>query len=509
MNKCHAVWCFAVLMLALNPAWGQDSSGQQPADTPPDTNPQPPLPAYGPANPAIPSISENPPISGLDLPSLTPSAAPLSYLQGGVHVSASADSNIQDTLGGTGVTSSARAMASLELRRLWSHYDLTLDYLGGVGYYDATGIGLKQVQELGLNQRVNWKRGEFSIRDAFSYQPEGGFGSSYGSIGATGAGLAGTSAFLGIAGLGSLGQVPRIDNVSIADVVESLTPRSSITATVGYGFLHFLGEEAGTTTAFIGSSQISTEVGYNRVFGPHDQGAIAYGFQKFRFPSGVNFDGQVIQLLWGHRISGRMDFLISVGPQFTQINDLLIPVNNPTSADTIPPCVLAGTLTSPVLDCPTNDLRISAAGRASLRYQFPKVSTILTYDHYLSNGSGFFYGAESDIVRLSASRRLGRVWGIFSDIGYTRNARVLPFACPSSSTNCPGVSANTYRFVYAGMGLHRRFSQNLHFVISYQFNNLIFDSSYCQALGEPCNRISQQNVGTIGFDWTLRPIRLD
>ena len=154
-----------------------------------------------------------------------------------------------------------------------------------------------------------------------------------------------------------------------------------------------------------------------------------YGYQGFNFSTGVSFHSNVIQLMWGHRISGRMDFLIGAGPQFTQISNVLTPVSNPTSADTVPPCQFGGTLTSLVLECPTNSLRISAAGRASLRYRFPKVSLDLTYDHYLTSGSGFFAGAESDIARLTATRPLGRIWSGFSDLGYSRNSRVLPSTC--------------------------------------------------------------------------------
>ena len=80
-----------MLACALSGAWAQDSS------TPPSaerlrrsTRPQQPVPAYGQDN-APPPISENPPLSGLDLPSLEPHAAPLSYLQPGATVSESAD----------------------------------------------------------------------------------------------------------------------------------------------------------------------------------------------------------------------------------------------------------------------------------------------------------------------------------------------------------------------------------------------------------------------------------
>jgi hypothetical protein len=207
-----------------------------------------------------------------------------------------------------------------------------------------------------------------------------------------------------------------------------------------------------------------------------------------------------------------MDFLIGAGPQFTQIN-MLTPVQDPLNPDhTFPPCVIGSIRPTLVVDCPAKDLRISAAGRASLRYRFPKVSLDLSYEHYITSGSGFFAGAESDIARLTASRPLGRIWSITSDIGYSRNSRVLPVNCPSGSNaaSCPGVSANTYQYGFAGLGVHRMFGRNFHAFASYQFNDLAFDNSYCQTTNPgPCSRISQRSVGTIGLDWTPRPIRLD
>jgi hypothetical protein len=504
MNK-H-IGALVVLILALSAARGQDSSTQQPAGATTESSPQQqPVPAFGTDNPALP-INENPPISGLDMPNLEPHAAPLSYLQAGAHVSESVDSNIENALGGSNINTITRALGSLDLQRLWSHYDLSLDYLGGVGYYNAQGVGFKQIEEMGLTQKINWKRGEFSVRDAFSYQPEGTFGGAYGAVGETGAGLAGQSTFFGGTGLGALGQVPRIMNLSLVDVVESLTPKSSITATGGYGFVHFLGNDLDTGASFIGNTEVSGQVGYDRLLGPHDQAAIVYGYQGFDFSTGVNFHSHVIQLMWGHRISGRMDFLVSVGPQFTQINHLFLPVNVPSSADTIPPCVITSSFE---FECPTNDLRIGAAGRASLRYRFPKTSLDLSYQHYLSDGSGFFAGAESDIVQLGASRPFGRVWSGNTDIGYSRNSRVLPITCTSTGT-CPGVSANVYQYGFVGFAVHRTFGRTLQAYVSYQFNELAFDNSYCQGASPgACSRISQRHVGTIGLDWTPRPMRLD
>jgi hypothetical protein len=505
MSVRHSIWGIAVLVLALSAAWGQSSDQE------------PPMPLFGEDNP-VPLISENPPISGLDMPNLEPHTAPLSYLQPGGHLNETVDSNVADTLGGSRTATISRAVGSLELRRLWSHYDLYLDYLGGVSYYNVQHVGFRQIEELGLTQKVMWKRGELGIRDAFSYQPEGTFGGSYGVVGATGAGLAGQSAFFGGTGLGALGQVPRLMNLSVVDVIESLTPKSSITVTGGYGFVHFLGNEPGTENSFIGSTQVSAQVGYSRLLGAHDQGALVYGYQGFDFSTGVNFHNHVIQVMWGHRISGRMDFVISVGPQFTQINDLPTVVAPTTQNLSNPACIF--TLPGPEVECPTNDLRIGAAGRVALRYRFRKVNLDVGYMHYLTNGSGFFAGAESDIANLTASRSLGRIWTVKADFGYSRNSRVIPLtlsqiaACAAAATKqpnapaCPGVNANVYQYGYAGVRIHRMLGRTLEGYASYQFNDLSFDNSYCQGAG-PCNRIAPRHVGTIGLDWIPRPTRLD
>ena len=184
--------------------------------------------------------------------------------------------------------------------------------------------------------------------------------------------------------------------------------------------------------------------------------------------------------MWGHRISGRMNLILGAGPQFTQFS------------------------------ATGGGLHISAAGRALLDYQFTKTTFHASYVHFITSGSGFFAGADSDIVRVSAWRPLRRRWDGFTDIGYSRNSRELPETCVISSTGetCPGVSANVYKYAFAGAGMSRNFGRQFRAYFSYQFNYLTFDNSFCGATGD-CNRISQRHVGTIGLDWTPRPWRID
>ncbi len=485
MSKRHNIGMLVVLAVTLSAARGQDASAPQ-ATTPPatgasaDTNPQqepvtPPTPAYGQEN-TPPPITENPPISGLDLPGLESHGAPLSYLQAGVHVAESVDSNVSGALGGSAVRSITRASGSLTLQRLWSNYDLALDYVGGVGYYDARGEGAKLVQALNLNQKIKWKRGQLTLRDNFSYLPEGNFGFAYGSLGPQENLLGG--GFLGGGAFGALGQVPRIMNLSAAEISQSLSPKSAITLTGGYGILHFTGKDP-QGISFLGSSQVSLQAGYNRTISRHDQIALVYGYQGFRFSptagAGTAFHTNVVQGMYGHRISGRMDFLVGAGPQITSITNF--------------------TFLGPLR---TN--RLSVAGRASLRYAFPKTSLDLAFERYTTSGSGLFAGAQSNTVRFRASRPITRVWSGFVDVGYSHNSRLQP---AGSSVN-----AKNYGYGFAGLGARRSLGRNFAVFGSYHFNELYFDSSFCAGLS-PCARTSQRHVATFGLDWMPRPIRID
>ncbi|HUO14434.1 MAG TPA: hypothetical protein VMX38_05555 [Verrucomicrobiae bacterium] len=506
------IWMLVVLALAFTPAWTQDSpapngnssttgSSQNSTGQESSGQEQPPVPAYGQEN-APPPITETPPLSGIDLPSVEPHAAPLSYIQPGATVSESADTNAANEIGGGGSTASiTRALGSLTLQRLWSHYDLALDYMGGAGYYDLPGEGGKLLQQMDFEQKVTWKRGQLAVRDSFSYLPEGNFGAAYGSLGSQGIASLGTTSFAtfwGGAALGTLGLAPRIINLSMADVSEYLSPKSAITAAGGYAFTHFYGSvepyiDSSATLNFIGDSQVSGQIGYSRLLTPKTQVAAVYGYQGFDFSAmGTAFHSHVIQLMYGHQISGRMDLLVAAGPQFTRIGISCSVTFDPNYC-TVNPQTLALEGTIP-------DHRIGAAGQFRLQYKFPKTMLTAAYQRYETGGSGFFAGAQSDIAHVSADRPLSRVWGAMLDLGYSRNARI--------QTSSSGIAANDYQYGFAGVAVHRAFGHDFHAFASYQFNKLAFDSSFC-GTSSVCDRISNRNVITLGLDWTPRPIRID
>jgi hypothetical protein len=506
MNRGHIILTLTLILIAGSAAWAQDE--QQPAPAP--------VPAAGQDDNAVPTVSENPPISAIDQPGLEPHAAPESFLVPGLHFSESVESNVADTTAGSSLTSVTRALGSLTLQKIWKNYDVAMDYIGGVSYYDQSGLGLQQLQQFDIDNRINWKRGQLAIRDSFSYLPEGSFGfGAYGGGGAynTGAGSlgsgllggsafgGGSSAFTGGNNLNvALGVVPRITDFAVADVVEELTPKSSVTFAAGYGLLHFYGNltdqnsvfgQLQENASFIGSSEYTGQVAYDRILNPRDQVAVSYGYQAFDFSTaGTAFHSNVVQAMYGHRISGRMDFVISAGPQFTRINQ------QQCSLPTVPAAScsgLGGTVST------VGESRVGAAGRVQLHYRFPRTTVSASYQRFDTNGSGIFAGAQSDIIMADAKRPLSRVWDVFSDVGYSRNSQL----------QLPGsvVSSDVFSSVFAGAGLHRQFGRSLRGFVSYQFNYVSFNNG-CP-LGTGCSNASQNHVGSIGLDWTPRPIRLD
>ncbi|HWY03917.1 MAG TPA: hypothetical protein VNX60_09635 [Candidatus Acidoferrum sp.] len=514
MSKLQTLWTLGMMAFALSGAWAQDSSTPPSTGDAPQSAQQVPVPAYGQDNATTP-ISENPPLSGLDLPSLEPNAAPLSYLQPGATFSESAMSNVASTLGGGGIGSVTLAMGSLTLKRLWSHYDLALRYLGGVGYYSSTGQGFQSLQQLDFDQKITWKRGQLSLRDSFSYLPEGNFGGSYGSLGSQDVGSLGSTAFGGFWGgssLGNLGLAPRVLNLSLVDISESLSPRSAITAAAGYAFMHFYGTDV-TGTSFIGSSQISAQLGYNRTVTSHTQLALVYGYQGFDFSVlGAAFHSHIIQGLYGHRISGRMDFLVGAGPQLTFTN-----TQSAVCSQSIVAPYYCQAFGGTLIPTTIHSTKLGVAAQAHLRYKFSKTELDLGYQRFENSGSGLLAGAQSNLVSGSVSRPLSRVWSSFIDGGFSSNSLVQPLSeqqliqCgtpQTSHTSCPANDATSYNYAFVGGGLHRALGRDFHAYFSYQFNELAFDSSFCNA-GSACNRISNRNVVTFGLDWTPRPIRID
>ena len=458
-------------------AAAQTSSQSQPETTPA------PAPAFGQNAPVL--NPENPPVSGLDEPRLEFTTAGRSFVSPALQVSESADTNGANQLGNSGLESVTRVLGALDLQQFWSKSDVFLEYLGGGAFYGSP-YQVKQLQAAGLEAVTRWRTGQVTLRDAFSYLPDGSFSiGTYGGVPglgiASGGGTAGLSG--GLPGVhlngqfGSVGNIPRLANSAILDAVQAINPRSAITVAGGFSNAHFYDTANCSNppnTCLVNSDQVTLQGGYSHLISRHDQIGAIYGFQLFQFPqnTGGQIYNHIVNIRWSHTITGRMSFIASAGPQYTDLQQ-------------------GGELK-----------HWSVSGRVQLRYKFAHSSLVATYEKFVSSGSGFFAGADTQAARLGYKRSLGRTWDVYGDLGYSHNKKLQSLG---SSLGVPG---STYDEGSAGAIFRKHLGRAYDFFAAYRFSEVGFDFPLCQA-GIGCGRISQRHVGSIGVEWHPTPTRIE
>ena len=470
------------LLMCAAGAWGQTGTAQ-----PADTTQQPstaPAGAFGQDEPA-PKVSQFPPLSSLDEATLEPNYGARSYLVPGFQVTELADSNAGNQIraGAGSFTGDTHLLGSLMLQRIWRRYQAAMDYRGGGSVYVGHNVlPNSQVHKMDMDSRILWRTGSLNIRDSFSYLPEGLYGGGFGGVGGLGGGMGGGipgggllgggggANFFGGPQYGALGNSPRLMNITVVDLQNSLSPRTSFTLAGGYGLSHFTHSNSG----MIDSRQVTGQAGYNYALNRRDTIAVTYGFQQFTFPfgGGGRFNDHVIQLLYGHQITGRMDLIIGGGPQFVHLSSSIL---GPSS-------------------------RISGTGRASLRYRFRKAGLSLGYSRYDSPGGGLFAGATSDVATVTVTRPLSRRWDLMTDIGYSHNKRL--------QSSLLGLNAGSYDYAYFGGRLTHTFTRTWQGFLMYQFNDLRTSNAVCTSTAV-CGSTSNRHLVGIGISWHPQAIRLD
>jgi hypothetical protein len=448
-----------------------------------------PAPAFGQNAPVL--NPENPPVTGLDQPGLDLHTATRSFFSPALQASESADTNGGNQIGASGLESVTRVLGAFDLQQFWPKSDLFLEYLGGGAFYSSP-FDAKQLQAVGLEGVTRWRTGQATLRDTFSYLPDGSFeigtfggapglGLATGGMGTgeEGGGLPGTERF-GTGQFGAIGTVPRLSNTAILDVVQAINPRSAITVAGGFSDAHFF-ENTNLMVnpdPLVNSDQYTAQGGYSHLLSRHDQIGILYGFQLFQFPqdTGGEIYNHIVNVRWSHTISGKLSLIAGVGPQYTQLEE-------------------GGNLSS-----------LSVSARVQLRYKWGHASVVGTYEKFTSAGSGFFAGADTQAARLAFKRPLGRTWDFYGDLSYSYNKRLQ--VC----TGC-GVDAASYSEGSAAAVFRKHLGRTYDFFAAYRYSEVDFSapvsgSTLC-AGGGTCGRIAQRQVGTIGIEWHPTPTRIE
>ena len=485
MLRMRTVW-LALLVFALGRCAAAQNNSQP-------ENPAP-APAFGQNAPVL--NPENPPVTGLDQPGLELRTASRSFVSPAIQVSESADTNGGNQIGTTsttGLESVTRVLGALDLQQFWPKSDLFLEYLGGGAFYGSP-YDVKQLQAAGLEAVTRWRTGQATLRDSFSYLPDGSFeigtfggapglGLATGGMGTgeTGGGLPGSQRF-GTGQFGAVGTIPRLANTAILDAVQAINPRSAVTVAGGFSNAHFYDSSNPQTcllktgcTAFVNSDQVTLEGGYSHLFAHHDQVGVIYGFQLFQFPqdTGGQIYNHIVNLRWSHTITGRLSVVAGVGPQYTELEE-------------------GGYLS-----------HWSISGRMQLRYKVGHTSLVATYEKFTSAGSGFFAGADTQATRLGLKRPLGRTWDFYADLSYSHN-RKLQFTAVE-------VNASSYNEGSAGAVFRKHLGRAYDFFAAYRFSEVAFNTpgGVPVDLRGSTGRVSQRHVGTIGVEWHPRPTRIE
>ena len=106
------------------------------------------------------------------------------------------------------------------------------------------------------------------------------------------------------------------------DVVQQLSPRSSLTIAGGYDFTNFL-DKSHQPCHLVNSQQFNGQIGFNHLLNKKDQIGFLYAFQDFHFPTrGKRDDYRLISgmCFMGTASTGRLNFTAGGGPQLLVIH---------------------------------------------------------------------------------------------------------------------------------------------------------------------------------------------
>ena len=377
------------------------------------------------------------PLSGVEDYQVESPARARNFIVPSLRLSAFGDSN--RTIVGTGTSGlelTGSIVGNIAAHRISRRNEFTLDYIGGGMIYARSSELNAMTHQLGFTETYTGRRWGLTIGDRMSYLPEsaygfGGFGPTTGFGGGFGGGMGNWNP--AVSGGQNLftGYGNRIANSAMTQLTYNASARSSLTFSGAYGLLRFLDSSEGIDSDFGTAS-----AGYNYALNKRDTIAVSYGFGAYRYKgSDFQMDNHFVNLSYGRKLTGRLAFQLSGGPQFIITRD-------PSAG---------------------SQSRISWNARTSLNYRISGTSLGFYYSHYTSAGSGLHYGATTDRFYGSIGRQLTRHWYWSVGPGYSHNARLQQGPTVSS--------ASSYNSVFASTGLHRGIGEYTDLSFSYSLHS--------------------------------------
>lgn len=408
------------------------------------------------------------PVTGVESPTLGTSEIRHSYWVPGIRYGSTAQSRSINLAEKPGWIDTNYVNGSLSVLEAWGRSLLSVGYSGGGSFSTDTFQGNGQYHQFATALQIDQKKWQALVIDEFSYTPV----SSFGLGGATDLAFPGITGALAVPlpGLQTMfvpGQTilsvigPRYSNASAGQLTYTLSRRGSITVSAVHGFLRFVNS---------GNLNGDTEIlsaGYNYAVSRKDSVGVSYRFTAFHYPGDPQALGDhTAQLMYGRKITGKLALNLGGGPEITNFR---IPVNG-------------------------SKQNISASGMAALVYASRKSTVRLGFAHGVSNGSGLFAGAVTDLVNAGWSRPLTRVWTGNVTVGYSKNRQILSLT---------GLTSPTFDSWVPGAGLSRPLGRTANFSLGYQAQIQSSNVALCNSPG--CATSYTTHQIQMSFQWHAAP----
>jgi hypothetical protein len=349
--------------------------------------------------------------------------------------------------------------ATLNLQHPMRRGDLNLNYQAGAIFYNGH-TATNWFPQLNFSVPLALRRWTIQFAESLTYTPESSFGAGLGftNFGADSLGTGGIANGLTPSQSIYTPVSSRLSNTSSAQVQYGLSPRSSWTAAVTYGLLHYLDSQ--TLNIFQDTHQIDVRTGYNHSFTARDTVTVFYDYATYAVDAqGVlpetHTDAHSVQLGYARRVTGRLAWSVNAGPQ----------------------------ITSEITGNHSVDWTLSTVAQYRLR----RNAVSFSYLHGVSGGAGVFSGAHSDGLQLGISRTMSRRMsvGLTGDLAKTSNLN----------------GSGEFRSGSAGVQLNRTLGQRMSMYVNYAFQRQVAGG---ECTGILCSGLSRQTFG-FGFSWGPRP----
>lgn len=261
-------------------------------------------------------------------------------------------------------------------------------------------------QDLALSQVYSTRFWDFTIADAVDYSPQTPTTGLSGIPGVGDLGLAPVQVGPG-GGIGILTQYgSRVNNIVSGTALRRLTGSTSVSGTGSYVIQRYTGDQ----TQGLGNDQVSGSGGVQHRIDSRSSVGAAYSYSQSNFTvGGTNLAYQTQSLTgdYSRQLTRQFSMDVSAGPQRVSNSGGLL-------------------LTAPSTNVGAN---------ASLTYTGQVYSSALSYSRGVNNGGGVVVGSRSDVINLSAQRRLGRLWHVAGLVGYNRSTQLPNSTFPSFSSS--------------------------------------------------------------------------